>query len=60
MESSMFVVYLIIFLILNVVIIRSGHKSAVEKSEARLRAYFDQGHGSSEARQLMRQAGYNV
>lgn len=42
------------------VIVFTGHQDAVHASEAKLRAAFDRGEGSPEARILMQAAGYNV
>lgn len=42
------------------VIIVTGHQNAVLASEAKIRASFDRGEGSEEARKLMQAAGYNV
>ena len=51
---------MLVIIIFTVIMIRTGHKVAVEKSEANLRAKYDAGQSSEEARELMRKAVYNV
>lgn len=51
---------LVVLAVASTLIIRSGHTKAVQESEAIMRAKFNSGEYSAEARTLMQKAGYRV